>query len=302
MKKAYLRLIKLALVTSLSYGSIKGAEYYKEITRVPIMNISIDNEKNIDLGEFSTKPYDYSMVMVLSQREKMIEELTPIVEKYASIFCLDKDCVLKQISLNTNNFNNHSFIWNKNISKVEYKPYELKCETRTYNFAEMLYRNTMCEKYDDFKSQVFFLARDMYKYPGNYSEVEVKRCYDIPPQVDDMTIREFVYETADILGVDGDMVLAIACLESGYFRYTYNNDSFGTGHSFNNIYEGIIFGICNLKFNYIDCGYTSLESIATKYCPPSVDIWPSRVRSIEYSLTHGYKLYDEYDKELIYSK
>ena len=116
----------------------------------------------------------------------------------------------------------------------------------------------------------------------------------------DIKLRDFVYEISDLVGVDPDMALSIACAESGYFEAsiaTSRNNPYALNSSngfiyFDNIYEGITEGIINLKENYIDLGLTTYESITSKYCPGSTS-WSSLVRGVSNELKNGKVLYDE---------
>ena len=154
------------------------------------------------------------------------------------------------------------------------------------------------EKFDSYNKQILLLIRDVYynpeKYNLNKNEIIGNEFHQ------DIKLRDFVYEISDLVGVDPDMALSIACAESGYFEAsiaTSRNNPYALNSSngfiyFDNIYEGITEGIINLKENYIDLGLTTYESITSKYCPGSTS-WSSLVRGVSNELKNGKVLYDE---------
>ncbi len=119
-----------------------------------------------------------------------------------------------------------------------------------------------------------------------------------------MTIRDYVYETSEILGIDKDTALAIACAESHYFDAkiaTNKNNPFALNSSngfrhFDNIYLGTSEGLINLYKNYPSLNITSM---AKRYCPPDPNHWINLVYGCRYELENGRKLYDERNVELV---
>lgn len=104
---------------------------------------------------------------------------------------------------------------------------------------------------------------------------------------DGETIEEKLAIACNIYGVPYDIVLAIARLETGWFKsdaYIYGNNPGGMSVNevpivYSSIDEGVEAMVSNLAKNYFGIGLTTPEEIGSKYCPINPD-WPVIVREL----------------------
>lgn len=270
MKKKKLLLLELCLLCMATSG-------FKTKESEPLYVGIADVNKEADLGfKDYLDVYSYADMkrMVNDKKIKKYEnEIESITERYSNIYGIKSNLINKIIENNTDNYSSVNFQNNKNIFGKE-------------------------EKFDSYNKQILLLIRDVYynpeKYNLNKNEIIGNEFHQ------DIKLRDFVYEISDLVGVDPDMALSIACAESGYFEAsiaTSRNNPYALNSSngfiyFDNIYEGITEGIINLKENYIDLGLTTYESITSRYCPGSTS-WSSLVRGVSNELKNGKVLYDE---------
>ena len=268
MKKKKLLLLELCLLCMATSG-------FKTKESEPLYVGIADVNKEADLGfKDYLDVYSYADMkrMVNDKKIKKYEnEIESITERYSNIYGIKSNLINKIIEISiVGRFLEHS---------------------RIYIFGKE-------EKFDSYNKQILLLIRDVYynpeKYNLNKNEIIGNEFHQ------DIKLRDFVYEISDLVGVDPDMALSIACAESGYFEAsiaTSRNNPYALNSSngfiyFDNIYEGITEGIINLKENYIDLGLTTYESITSKYCPGSTS-WSSLVRGVSNELKNGKVLYDE---------
>lgn len=162
------------------------------------------------------------------------------------------------------------------------------------------------KKYENLDIQVILIAKDLIKNPEEYG-YSSDNIYRAEKLESDLTIREMVYKYADVFDLDRDLMLALACAESGWFESsiaTHNNNPYScrsTGNFFiyDSLERGILEGQLNLRLNYFDQGLTTIESFARKYCPEGTDHWLSLVRSVHNNVLGGAKLYDEENNKLV---
>lgn len=111
---------------------------------------------------------------------------------------------------------------------------------------------------------------------------------DKEPKISDgETIEEKLAIACDIYDVPYDIVLAIARLETGWFKsdaYIYGNNPGGMSINevpivYSSIDEGVEAMVGNLAENYFGIGLTTPEEIGSKYCPINPD-WPVVVREL----------------------
>ena len=108
-----------------------------------------------------------------------------------------------------------------------------------------------------------------------------------PKISDGETIEEKLAIACDIYGVPYDIVLAIARLETGWFKsdaYIYGNNPGGMSINevpitYSSLDEGVEAMVSNLAENYFGIGLTTPEEIGSKYCPINPD-WPVVVREL----------------------
>ena len=269
--------MKLYLLTlSLIISKNELDNYINRQNLQPSVNINIQNEKQILPEENFIKERESYLSIKKFECEK-------IIEKYCNIYGIKKDIVMDIVSEYSDSFISYEFQVNKDIFCTG-------------------------EKYDSFDYQILMLVHELYAKPYNYGykSEDVKCDYNID-ELNDTTIKEYVYEISDILGIDKDIALAIACAESYFFEAgiaTNNNNPFAMNSSngfrcFENIYLGTAEGLINLK-----TGYPSLNiySMAPIYCPPNPEHWISLVNGVKSELDNGRKLYDEQTLELVLNK
>lgn len=107
-----------------------------------------------------------------------------------------------------------------------------------------------------------------------------------------MPIEERIRLACEKYDVPFDVVLAIARLETGWFKshaYIYKNNPGGLSinevpMAFDTIDEGVDAFVSNLANNYFAIGLTTPELIGQKYCPRNPE-WASLVSEL---MTYGY--------------
>lgn len=264
--KLYLLLFTLII----SKNEIKN--YIDRENLKPNLNITIQDEKEI----LKEKGFDLEHENYLSIKKYECEK---VVDKYANIYGIKKDVVMNIIRENSESFSSPEFQLNRDI------------------FATG-------EVYDDFNLQVLLLVHDLYSKPYMFGyKSEDIRCESNTEIISDVTIREYVCETSEILGLDKDTALAIACAESHYFEAgiaTNKCNPFALNSSngfrcFENLYLGTTEGLIFLKNN---CPSLNIESMASGYCPPDPEHWKSLVYGCKSELERGRKFFDEKNMEM----
>lgn len=104
---------------------------------------------------------------------------------------------------------------------------------------------------------------------------------------EELSIEEMIGNACDEYGIDYDVVLAIARLETGWFKseaYLYGNNPGGLSinevpMAFDTKEEGVDAFVSNLATNYFALGLNTPEEIGTKYCPVNPG-WAPLVREL----------------------
>lgn len=102
------------------------------------------------------------------------------------------------------------------------------------------------------------------------------------------TPQEMIEESCKKYGVDPELAVAIARLETGHFTseaFLKGNNVGGLSEneiplSFETIEEGVDRFISNLARNYFAKGLTTPEEISGKYCPGNAGSWAEQVRAL----------------------
>lgn len=102
------------------------------------------------------------------------------------------------------------------------------------------------------------------------------------------TPQEMIEESCEKYGVDPELAVAIARLETGHFTseaFLKGNNVGGLSEneiplSFETIEEGVDRFISNLARNYFAKGLTTPEEISGKYCPGNAGSWAEQVRAL----------------------
>lgn len=103
-----------------------------------------------------------------------------------------------------------------------------------------------------------------------------------------LTVEEMICMECDKYGVDAELAVAIARLETGNFTsaaYTEGNNVGGLSHdeepiAFKDLERGVEAFVMNLYHNYYEQGMDTVEEIAPKYCPLNADHWAEVVTEI----------------------
>jgi hypothetical protein len=106
--------------------------------------------------------------------------------------------------------------------------------------------------------------------------------------IEEIPIEERIRRACEHYYVPFDIVLAIARLETGWFKsdaYVYKNNPGGLSVnevpiSFDTIEEGVEAFVRNLSKNYFGKGLDTVEEIGRKYCPVNYDHWVWSVNSL----------------------
>lgn len=107
---------------------------------------------------------------------------------------------------------------------------------------------------------------------------------DFKPQ----SVEEMICMECDEYGVDAELAIAIARLETGNFTsaaYTEGNNVGGLSHdeepiAFKDLERGVEAFVMNLHYNYYAEGLDTVEEIAPKYCPVNQQQWAESVNAI----------------------
>ena len=102
------------------------------------------------------------------------------------------------------------------------------------------------------------------------------------------SVEEMICMECDEYGVDAELAIAIARLETGNFTseaYTEGNNVGGLSHdeepiAFKDLERGVEAFVMNLYHNYYAEGLDTVEEIAPKYCPLNADRWAEAVTEI----------------------
>lgn len=222
----------------------------------------------VDQKEYESTPHiNVNNECTYTYEDYLIEQCEDKVFEYAPIFNIDNDILLEIAIQNIKDYGS-VYICNKDYNSLD--------------------------------TEVILLCKDILKnytsYGLEYADVITTREY-----VPTLTIREMVYKYADLFNVDRTMALSISCLESNDFKTpiaTEKNNPFAIKATefliFDNLEEGIIEGVLNLKRGYIDMGLDTYEEMERVYCPGSEGHWLSLAYDKQYKLENGLlQLYDE---------
>ena len=102
------------------------------------------------------------------------------------------------------------------------------------------------------------------------------------------SIQEMIMMACEEHGIDYDIALAIAELETGHFTseaFLKGNNVGGLSEneiplSFETIEEGVDRFVSNLARNYFAKGLTTPEEIGEKYCPINAEAWADTVKKL----------------------
>lgn len=117
--------------------------------------------------------------------------------------------------------------------------------------------------------------------------VEEKQEEEVEEELKELSIEELIQNSCERYGVPYDLTLAIARLETGWFRsyaYIYKNNPGGLSANevpiaFDSIEEGVDAFVGNLSRNYFAVGLDTPELIGQKYCPVNPE-WSVMVRKL----------------------
>lgn len=146
--------------------------------------------------------------------------------------------------------------------------------------------------------EVFMLETPLDKMMDGRKEIkkaleeiqEEKRLKELEDAKKDIPIEKRIGDACEEYGIDYNIVIAIARLETGWFRsdaFIYGNNPGGLSVNeqpiyFDTIDEGVDRFVSNLANNYFAIGLDTVEEIGQKYCPVNPD-WANLVRSVMYS-------------------
>ena len=101
-------------------------------------------------------------------------------------------------------------------------------------------------------------------------------------------VEDMICIECDKYGVDAELALAIARLETGHFT----SEAYIEGHnvggltideepmSFTSLERGVEAFVMNLYYNYIQEGLDTVDEIAEKYCPINKEQWADTVKEL----------------------
>lgn len=102
------------------------------------------------------------------------------------------------------------------------------------------------------------------------------------------SVEDMICVQCEKYGVDAELALAIAKLETGNFTseaYTELNNVGGLSMNeepleFKDLERGVEAFVMNLHYNYIAEGLDTVEEIAAKYCPANAEHWSESVNAL----------------------
>ncbi|MGF6376880.1 hypothetical protein M2140_001958 [Clostridiales Family XIII bacterium PM5-7] len=103
-----------------------------------------------------------------------------------------------------------------------------------------------------------------------------------------LTVQEQIELKCYEYGIDPEIPLAIAKLETGHFTskaFLQHNNVGGLSVNdvplaYDTVAQGVNAFVSNLANNYFDQGLNTVEKIANKYCPPNASKWTTVVNQL----------------------
>lgn len=100
------------------------------------------------------------------------------------------------------------------------------------------------------------------------------------------SVQEMIKTSCEEHGIDHDIPLAIAQLETGHFTsdaFLYGNNVGGISKNevpltYKTVEDGVEHFVSNLSKNYFGKGLNTPEQISRKYCPANAEAWAESVR------------------------
>lgn len=144
------------------------------------------------------------------------------------------------------------------------------------------------------QNQEFKIPAGVYEVWADYeTEPEETKLVEIE-QVEPKTVQEMIVDTCDEYGVDSDLALAIAKLETGHFTsdaYVYDNNVGGMKEfntytmeyetmGFESLEKGVEEFVLCLSECYIKQGLDTPEKMSHKYNPDTPDEWAQVVKEL----------------------
>ena len=119
------------------------------------------------------------------------------------------------------------------------------------------------------------------------SEIEDFELEEVLEEDEELTVEELIYMRCSEAGIDGDIALAIAKLETGRFTsaaYLNGNNVAGLSKNekpivYDSLEEGIDAYIRTLSW-YWENGWTTVEEIGKHYCPANYSNWVASVNAL----------------------
>lgn len=117
--------------------------------------------------------------------------------------------------------------------------------------------------------------------------VTVQEVWAAEEPAEEPTVQEMIEAACEEYGIDHQLLLAIAKLETGHFTsaaYTEGNNVGGMSidevpMTFESLPEGVDAYVKNLTENYFEIGLDTPEEIGRKYCPVNPQ-WAETVRGL----------------------
>lgn len=130
---------------------------------------------------------------------------------------------------------------------------------------------------------------------GSHNEdgVKIDKVYalekePVKTEIKALSVEEMIIIECDKYGVDEELALAIAKLETGHFTsdaYTAGNNVGGMSIDeepmcFPSLERGVEAFVKNLYYNYYEQGLDTVDEIAKKYCPINQEQWAETVKEL----------------------
>jgi hypothetical protein len=127
----------------------------------------------------------------------------------------------------------------------------------------------------------------------NEDSVKIDKVYalekePVKTEIKALSVEELIIIECDKYGVDEELALAIAKLETGHFTsdaYTAGNNVGGMSIDeepmcFPSLERGVEAFVKNLYYNYYEQGLDTVDEIAKKYCPLNQEQWAETVKEL----------------------
>lgn len=276
MKKTYIKIL------------VGGGILTVLATPAVFKNISLQKKMGAPITTIKKELYAEQNILMEPNNIPMLTDISEItyyhslVKEYCDVFVLDEEVVTQKVIELTDNYSNEEFNNNK------------------LSILDMEFENK--------EQLIIYLIMSIDKNPSKFdldSNVYVSNDYEPKLSCEDM-----VKKYSEIFNIDPKIPLSIIYVESYYKLNSYNcvtrHNPAGAGHIvYDNLEEGIIYHIINVRYRYANCGndISFFRNAQSVYCPDNDGSWIIHNEKYYYDLSNDYycylKIREESEKVLV---